>query len=164
MDPTLKSRLLQAKQTLNEWYDALNAAWKEAEDILISINLARNVVVHLYDEDPGEFGPYFPDRDKVLDPNSIKSDGWSHYLAFTNRGAEPWHICYVSVPTDLEWDNPYAGEWKPILECSAQIRMEAAAYLPKLLLAVVEEAEKLGSDVEGAVGLLKEAVAPFKAK
>jgi hypothetical protein len=161
MDPSLKARLLQAKQSLNQWYEQLNRTWQEAEDLLLSIHLGREVAVLLYDEDPGTFGHYHPEREGWNNADSIESDGWSHYLAVTKRLGD-WRLCYVSVPTGYDWDNDWVGEWKPIRECTKEIRVEAANDLPKLLAAVVAEAEKFGSEVEAAVGTLKEAVAPFK--
>ena len=163
MDHSLESRLLAAKQYLHDKYDALNRAWQEAEELVISLNVGREVVIHLYEEDPGSFGHFHPDREGWNDADSIESGSWTHYLAFTKRLGE-WRICYVSVPTGWEWNNDYAGEWKPILECSKEIRVDAANDLPKLLLAVIEEVEKIAGEAEDATRQLKSAIAPFRVR
>ncbi len=157
MDHPLKSRLLQAKQSLNDWYDALNRAWQEAEETIVSMNVGREVAVHLFDDEPEYV------RDPDTGDDIVASPVYSHYLAFLKHHGK-WQICYGTVPVGWDWCNEYVHSWKPIRECSKEQRVEAAEDLPRLLATVVEEAEKVSAEVEGAVGLLKEAVTPFKAR
>lgn len=163
MDHALKARLAAAKQSLHDKYDALNRAWQEAEEALVSLNVGRDVAVHLYDED-SDWTPPDPPREGWDVPNSLDSQEWSHYLAFTRRASNfrEWQICYVSVPVGFDWENLDVGDWRPIRECSKEIRVYAAEELPKLLMAVIEEAEKVAASVGAAAVQVQAAVLPFK--
>lgn len=166
MDSQLKERLLQAKQTLQKQYDDLNRAWKEAEELLVSINVGRAVAVHVYDEDGSDVVMMPPDDPPEDRPhynlaNHRDSLDHSHYLAFKKVDRQ-WRICYGSVPTGWDWDSPDINLYKPILDCRTEDRVHVAHFLPDLLAAVAAQAEKVAMEVQEAANTLKATIAPFK--
>lgn len=155
MNSTLKARLLQAKESLHGWYDALNQAWREAEEVITSLNVGRGVAVLIAEEEPEYDHP--PGSDQVVQINVPHCT----YLSFAKLHGH-WQLCLRVVPVEFDWDEEDHGSWNPVSQCSKEDRVRAAHHLPDLLAQVIAEAEKVAAEVEGAVGLLKEALTPFK--
>jgi len=152
MDPSLKERLQRAQRQLLEQYDELNAAWKEAESLLLSLHGGRDVAIIICEEDPDEVDH------REEEP---ESSGLIHYLTFSKEAGK-WGIYYVAAPNNTNWDNSTAyRDVKPILECCKEDRVMAAEVLPQLVEKVVEEAEKLIVEIERAAVTIKRAVSPL---
>ncbi len=66
-----------------------------------------------------------------------------------------WRICHA---IDHPCDGDYDPQWTPITECSVEVRVQAAKYLPQLKEAVVKSAETFIPKVDEAIGELKKAL------
>jgi hypothetical protein len=154
MHTPVQSRLLRAKQLLGESYDALNRAWQEAEDVIVSTNVGKAVAVYLCYEEQYECDPESGQQIRV-------SPGFDHYLGFLKH-AGSWQICYGRCLEGFDWWEEHCS-WRPIHQCSKEERVLAAKEIPQLLAAVVEEAEQVAAEVEAAVAVLNEAITPHKA-
>jgi hypothetical protein len=142
---TLDQRAKQAREQLFKRYDALNALWLKAEEEITKLHIPHSVT-YAYDSlDTDEFGL---NEGKVffvpcLGVQKIKGK---------------WRICvgsYYDYPDGRDSD----PEWTSIIECSAEIRVEAAEHLPGLRQKVVEEAEKFIPRVNKAIEALEKALA-----
>ena len=145
MSSNLGARLRNAKESLATWYDRLNAQWADAEKTLRSLNLSRIVWASFKRE------TYESD-----DPTCFRDV--EHYLAFLKQDGE-WRICYALG----EVGDPDSFSTRPVLECSLETRMMALEGLPKLLEAIVEEAEAESAKLEVALGGAAKSLASFKA-
>jgi len=145
MSDNLGARLRDAKEALSAWYDRLNAQWADAEITLRSLNLSQNV-----------WASFKGETWESDDGNHIR--GIEHCLAFVKQDGE-WRICYAVG----EVGDPDSFSRRPVLECSLEIRMMALEGLPKLLEAIVQEAEAESAQLEVALGAAAESLASFKA-
>jgi hypothetical protein len=145
MSDKLGARLRNAKESLSAWYDRLNAQWADAEKTLRSFNLSRNVWTSFKGETQ-ESGDGMYSRD------------FEHCLAFLKQDGE-WRICYAVG----EVGDPDSFSPRPVLDCSRESRMIALEGLPKLLEAIVLEAETESTELEVALGAAAESLASFKA-
>lgn len=145
MSDNLGARLRNAKESLAAWYERLNAQWVDAEKTLRSFNVPKGVWVAFKDEtDETADGKHWRDFERCL--------------AFMKRDGE-WRICYSFG----EVGDPDSHSLRPILDCSLEVRMLALDGLPKLLQAIVDEAETESAKLEGALGAAAESLASFKA-
>jgi len=151
------SPLLEAKKALGDSYERLNAAWRAAEEFLVSMHVGEEFHVNIYDEDEsddldiwkskeGIEGDYFPQR---------------HWLAFCRWGGK-WGLYYGMCSVVVS--EPYDGytSWRPILECTKEERLVAAEALPSLLDRALEAANQLRERVENAASVLNDALAKIK--
>ncbi|HEV7221890.1 MAG TPA: hypothetical protein VGN42_04265 [Pirellulales bacterium] len=154
MSDNLGARLRNAKESLSAWYDRLNTQWADAEKTLRSFNLSQDVwtsfKAETHESDDGT-----PSRD-VFSPTYSRDV--EHCLAFLKQDGE-WKICYaLGEVGDSDSYSP-----RPVRDCSLEVRMLALEGLPKLLHAIVEEAEAESTKLEVALGAAAESLASFKA-
>lgn len=154
MSENLGARLRNAKESLSAWYDRLNAQWADAEKTIRSFNISQNVWTTfksetLESEDREARGNFFA---------PVYSLEVEHCLGFLKQDSE-WRICYTvgEVGDPDSYSLP-----RPILDCSLEIRMMALDGLPKLLEAIVNEAESESAKLEVALGAAAESLASFK--
>ncbi|HUY92151.1 MAG TPA: hypothetical protein VMV10_25640 [Pirellulales bacterium] len=155
MSDNLGARLRNAKESLAAWYERLNAQWADAEKTLRSLNLSQNVWTSFKGESWESDGGT-PAND-VFSP--IYTRDFEHCLAFLKQDGE-WRICYSFGEAD---GDPDSHSPRPILDCSLEIRTLALEGLPKLLQAIVREAEAESGKLEAALGAAAESLASFKA-
>ncbi len=82
-----------------------------------------------------------------------------HSLAFMKYEGE-WRICYW--PRRIGDPDSYSP--RPILQCSLDDRKLALGGLPKLLEAIVQEAESEAANLETSLGAAAESLSSFKAE
>ena len=145
MSDNLGARLRDAKESLSVWYHRLNAQWADAEKTLRSFNLSQNVWAS------------FKSETQESD-DGVYSRDFEHCLAFLKQDGE-WRICYAVG----EVGDPDDYSPRPVLDCSLEIRRIALEGLPKLLEAIVDEAEAESYTLEVALGAAAEKLASFKA-
>jgi hypothetical protein len=133
---TLQERARNARKTLFSRYDQLNALWLQAEEQLTQLHIPRPVS-HKYAE--------YQDWDQ---PNGAIT---SKYLGLQKVKGK-WRICHGICE---EWCQP-EPYWTPIIECSAESRVEATKHLDGLRKAVVESAERFIPKVDEAINALAE--------
>ena len=139
---TLTQRAREARETLFQRYDQLNALWLEAEEQLRKFHIPHGIchVYEYYEPDPDRSGP---DANLCLGLQKVKGE---------------WRICHGCYRDDFP---PFEVEdWTPITECSAEIRVRAAQNLPGLREAVVESAEDFIPKVDDAITSLSEELKP----
>jgi len=69
-----------------------------------------------------------------------------------------WRICH-GVYADMHEGGP--DDWKPIMECSVEERVNAAPHIGKLRKKLVESAEKYVAKVDKAVAEMTTALEQF---
>jgi hypothetical protein len=139
---TLDQRAQQARTELFLRYDAINDLWRRAEEQLTKYHIPRPVFYEFPDD---------PDPEEDLEPG-IPGIQCLALAKFNGK----WRILFGCYP-DAE-DRRELGGWKPIVDCSAQERVEAAKHFPGFRLAVIESAEEFISEVDGAKQTLAEAL------
>jgi hypothetical protein len=133
---TFSERAEDVRETLFARYDELNALWLEAEEQLTKLHIPQPVCYSYakYDED-------------WRSPN----EGWIEECLGLQKVKGKWRICHAAY---RPWCEPEA-DWTPIIECSAQTRVEAARHLAGLRQAVVESAENFVPKVDDAIESLR---------
>jgi hypothetical protein len=139
---SLKERAREAQESTRSWYEQLNHELQEAEAVFASMNLPTNFGITIKSVEH-EWGPQVTTIDHCL---------W--YMKHDNR----WCFCYQWVRDG----DPEDATTKPVLECTAQERIDALRSVPQLLERAVQEAERVASQIEQALGAAREALAPFK--
>jgi len=137
---TLDQRAEIARKELFARYDQLNALWIKAEERLTKYHIPHAV----------EFN-YCSYR---IDYNDPSAGEMLDYLSLQKVKGK-WRICFGSC----YYLGPGPSEWTPIVDCSAEIRVNAAKYLPGLETAVVESAERFIPRVDSAIRALIHALA-----
>lgn len=126
-------------QTLQVKFDELNKLWSKAEAQLRRIPIPVEVSICYRTEKAwGE----------EIEPDAgfqIRS-----FLGFTKLG-DGWRICFGEA--DDCCPRPEM-EWKPIADCSAEIRLEAIPHLNALREQVIEEAAAYVGTLETAISNL----------
>jgi hypothetical protein len=135
---TLDKRAQKVRRDLFDRYDQLNALWLKAEEQLKQNHIPR---MSYYD---------FPESPADLDSNGNR---WTQSIALWKVKGE-WRICYGTHP---DFD-PGMLEWKPIVECSAEVRVEAVKHLRGLQKAAIDSAETFIPEVDSAIKQLSEAI------
>jgi hypothetical protein len=123
-------------EALNQGFEELNEAWKQAEATLKKFHLPDNVwiISHSEWDDPAE------------------PRGQFHYLLGYVWYRGTWRICH---DTDYDCHPDEPRDWKPITECSADVRVKAAPQFAKLHEKVVEAAQAYVPVVKSAADELK---------
>ncbi|MBI3468597.1 MAG: hypothetical protein HY000_36810 [Planctomycetes bacterium] len=136
---SLNERAQRARKVLFDRYDQINALWLKAEEQIVQFHIPRPVCYGYHTE--CEFTPCGeqPVVEHCLGVQKVKGK---------------WRICYGTYP--YNW--PADPDWKPITECSAEVRTAAAKHLPNLRQAVVECAEKFIAVADDAIEELEQFV------
>jgi hypothetical protein len=125
-------RQQQVVEALGKRYKQLNALWEAAEASLKKIPIPLDVPLLLksYDADPARPG------------EQIRT-----YLGFV-RSKGGWRICYC---TEHDGFPQYDNDWKPITECSVDIRLEAVPRIGELRELVLKKAEECVPTLDKAI-------------
>jgi hypothetical protein len=138
MATSLDSRAEKARTALFERYDQLNALWDTAEKQITKFHIPRPVC---YEYDSlCHFDPQFgeePYGGICLGVQKVKGE---------------WRICHGYYHYNDPNDD---HDWKPISECSAEIRVSAVDHIAELRQRVVETAEKFIPLVDTAIETLR---------
>ncbi len=145
MSDNLGARLRDAKESHSAWLGRLNAQWADAEKTVRSFNLSQKVWAS------------FKSETQESD-DGVYSRDFEHCLVLLKHDGE-WRICYAVGETG----DPNSFSPRPILDCSLECRTMGLEGLPKLLEAIVDEAEKESAKLEVALGAAAESLASFKA-
>lgn len=132
----------QVVAELTTSYKELAALWEEAEERLRKFHIPVDVYIRYDSEDMcGEDSPLHP------------IDRIHSYLGFVRYG-RGWRICFCA---NADNHPEYDFQWKPIVDCRVDIRLEAFPHIDKLR----DEVEKAAKDW---VPKLKEALTSFRDK
>lgn len=110
---------------LGKRYKALNQLWENAEADLKEIPVPVDV-------------PYRYKSVSVDEPHEPRGFEMHFYIGFV-KSKGGWRICHG---TQHDGYPEYDYDWKPITECSVDIRLEAAPHINKLRERVLEKAEE----------------------
>lgn len=129
-----KSDLQKMKiiEALNQRYQELNKLWEKAEAELKEIPIPLDVEIS-YKYEPAD--PHEPDGYQI-----------NYHLGFV-RSKGGWRICYGSTH---DGNYPDYG-WKPITECSMDIRLEAVPHISALRKRVLKAAEECVPKLDKAI-------------
>jgi len=136
----LAKRAEQARRVLFERYDQLNALWLEAEKQLSKFHIPCPVCYEYATDEEYSGQHYCPVIGHCLGLQKVKGQ---------------WRICYGTYFYPAPEED---SGWKPITECSAEVRVSAASHLPRFRERVVESAEEFIPKVDKAITELKEAL------
>lgn len=132
---TLERSEAQISEALNAQYEKLSKAWKKCETRAKKLMVPHDVDVH--------FDPW-------LAPDGRE---YCSRLGLVKLSGE-WKICFGP-----EYFDPQTGEdgvdWRPVLDCSFDIRVKAVEYFPELM-------EKLKREAAKAITLIDEAIAKLE--
>ena len=136
---TLSQRAEKAREALFGRYDQLNSLWMRAQEELTKLHIPRPVSYS-----------YRSYKEDYYDP-STQVD----FCLGIQKIKGKWGICHA---IDHPCDGDYDPEWTPIAECSVEVRVQAAKYVPQLKEAVVKSAETFIATVDEAIGELNNAL------
>lgn len=131
---TLEQRAEKARKELFARYDQLNSLWQKAEE--------QFAIFHI----PHATYYEFPD-----DPNVCRDPMEGDQALGVEKIGGKWRITYASYPPG----EPQEGTWRPIVECSAETRVQAVKHLAGLRRTVVESAEAFIARVDAAIDSLQ---------
>ena len=132
--PDRDEREKQVIKALSGRYDELEALWEEAEKDLKRFRVPHEVH-HRY-------------KQFVETRNGLS---WDYFLGFLRYGKD-WRICHC-VFCD-RCDDEF--EWKPVVECTVDVRLETVPHFAELRKKVVEAAEKFVPKLEKAIASFRE--------
>jgi hypothetical protein len=93
--------------------------------------------------------------DSYQDTDPATGQPWgehsSHVGMIKLRGA--WRLCYADHHLSYQQEEPEL-DWKPLVEGSIEIRIEAAKHIEKLMQEIVNAKEKLIPEIEQAIASL----------
>jgi hypothetical protein len=136
------SRISEANRAQTHHLDQLNKCWVEAEERLRTLNVGHDLVVH--------------HRYEETDHPSPVAAEFECKLGF-RKLAKGWCICYGIGPTMLEWwEHPWG--WTPILECSQDVRKQAAHLMKSLIQEAEAAAERSRQEAAEASAAIQEAL------
>jgi hypothetical protein len=137
-------------EALASRYDWLNRLWADAEARLKAMQVPRYVWI-VY-------------KEQNVDPDEVYSECRCECLGLVRVRGE-WRLCigqWYRNEYDLQPSDPdQPTDWKPVLDCSVEERVEAAPHIGKLREAVVESAEQFIVRVDDAVAHLTKALEQF---
>jgi hypothetical protein len=129
---TLTDRAEAAQKALFGRYDRLNEKLKLAEGRLTSRHIPHVVGV-----------VYRTQEDDCNNPGLA----WDRYCIGLAKIKGEWRLCHgVTDDQDQNWP-----DWKPLVDCSAEDRVNSAPHLAKLEAKLVEAAEKFVPKVDKAL-------------
>ena len=126
----------QIIEALTGRYDQIEALWNKAEEDLKRFRIPH-AVEHCYASD---------------------YEGYpTHYSLVWMRYGKGWRICHEvrTAYSEIDEKHPDECEWKPIIECSLDVRLAMIPHFEALRKKVIEAAEK-------AVPTLDEAISSFR--
>ncbi|MFO0821529.1 MAG: hypothetical protein U0792_00030 [Gemmataceae bacterium] len=131
------ARKRQVAEALNARYKELNKLWEQAEADLKELPIPVDVQI-VY---------------KSVDADSERpGEAQIHYHLGFCRSKGGWRICF-----DTSHDNfpQYDFDWKPITECSVDIRLEAVPHIGTLRDKVLKAAEECVPTLDKAIADLR---------
>ncbi|HYV38454.1 MAG TPA: hypothetical protein VE988_22410 [Gemmataceae bacterium] len=134
---TLNEHAQKVRKELFARYDGVNILWRRAEEQLTKHHIPRAVYYELPDDPDAEPDPMAGIQCLAVEKVNGK-----------------WRITYGCYP----YGEPALGDWKPIVECCAETRVEAAKHFTGLRLAVIKSAEDFIAEVDAASRQLAEAI------
>lgn len=129
----MPGRPSSARQTLQEFYEQLSRKWRQAEDLLLSLEVPESVAVPI----------------KSVASEFPGSSRCRHELGFIRHYGR-WGICY-GVGDE---DDPQNRYWTSIHRCSIEQRVEATRVFPELRDRVLQAAERYAETVAEALAVL----------
>jgi hypothetical protein len=127
-------------------FDELNDLWSKAEKQLKRIPIPVDVSVR-YKSVKASDDPEYDNGERI-----------HSYLGFV-KWSRQWRICYGE---DHDRYPEMEVQWKPVADCSADIRIEAVPHLSKLREAVLAKASDCLGMLDTAIAKLSSTVADWK--
>jgi hypothetical protein len=133
-------------QILHVKFEELNSLLERAEKHLKRIPIPQDVTIRYKSElaDP--------------DPQTSTGDEIHSYLGFVKFG-RGWRLCYGQ---DHDGFPECPLVWKPVTDCSSDVRLEAVPHLTVLRDAVLAEAGKCVGALDEAIGKLSSTLADWE--
>jgi hypothetical protein len=132
----LDKKNLEVRKSLEERLNRLNALWEQVEEKLVGLQTPRHVSIVYASQTNPETG------------ETVES-----MLALEKIGGN-WRLCH-----GIYFENdPYELAWKPITDCSAEIRVDAAQQVSKLKEQIVRTAEEFLPKIDNAISSLDKAL------
>jgi hypothetical protein len=122
----------------------LTAVWDDAEKRLRKLHVPVEGHVCYKSEDV-----FHNDRPEHPTGAQIHS-----YLGFVKFGSG-WRICYCRNHDDFP---EYDWEWKPVVDCTYDVRLEAFPHFEKLLAEVIKKAEECIPKLDNAIAAFRKIV------
>lgn len=119
-------------------YDAIEALWNEAEEDLKSFRIPHDVL--------------YPYRTEISEDE--RNPAYIYYLGFVRYG-KGWRICHGSRDDYPLTPDDHDFGWKPIIECTLDVRVETFDHFAGLRKKVIESAVN-------AIPRLDEKIARFR--
>jgi hypothetical protein len=129
-------------EALDSRFKVLNKLWEDAEAELRQIPMPEDVV-------PKHF------KSISLDPpNEPRGDSLYYFLGFV-KSKGGWRICVGALyeVSSQPPDDDY--HWKPITECSLDVRVECVPHIGKLYQEVLKKAEACVPKLDEAIDALR---------
>jgi hypothetical protein len=123
---------LEVRESLEERLNRLNALWEQIEEKLIALQTPRQVSV-VYDSQTN------PETGEII-----------HSMLGLAKIGGNWRLCHDF----LHDSDPFESNWKPITDCSAEIRVEAAQHVTKLKEEIIRTAEEFLPKIDNAIASL----------
>ena len=139
---SLLTRDRLVNETLANRYDRLSQLWAEAEKKLKALKPPHPVWI--------EYGH------ELMDPPEHSPQSWK-LLALTKFNGN-WRICHATNDSMNDSGSGSVFDLHPLVECSAQIRIEAVKHIRELHLAIVRAKEEYIHQADEAVKELAQAV------
>jgi hypothetical protein len=137
---TLDKRNEEINKALESRFTQLNSAIEAHEQNLKQMMVPKDTWI-IYD-------PY-------EDVDSVSGQPWGEHRPHVGmiklRGA--WRLCYADHYVSYQHDEGDV-DWKPLVEASIEIRIEASKQIGKLREAIVKAKEALIPEIEEAIAML----------
>lgn len=118
--------------------DKLNELWQAMEGKLLGMQPPRQICCHYFD--------HHDEDDDVVE---------RLFLGIQRHGSK-WRVCHAIVPGSTK--EPEAKDWKPITDCSIEIRVKAADHVHRLEYHVTQTGKRFIPDLDRAITKLEKAI------
>jgi hypothetical protein len=142
-EPQPDQRKKQVVEALSKRYKELNELWEAAEDDLKQVPVPVDVFVCYKSEIADPHNDPLGERDQIHDN-----------LGFV-RSKGGWRICHGNSHDGFP---DYEIDWKPITECSVDLRLEAVPHIGELRERVLKAAEECVPKLDKAIADLRSTV------
>jgi hypothetical protein len=138
-EPQADRRKKQVVEALGKRYRELNNLWENAENDLKQIPI------------PVDVSYCYKSISADKDHHQPRGEMIHSYLGFV-KSKGGWRICYGSSHDGFP---EHDLDWKPITECSVDLRLEAVPYTGKLREVVLKAAEECVPKLDAAIADLR---------
>ena len=141
---TIDERNLEINKALESRFTQLNSAIEAHEQKLKEMMVPKDIffIYDSYQEEDPQSGQPFGEHQSFIGLIKLRS---------------AWRLCHADHYLSYQHPEPDV-DWKPLVEASFEVRIEACKHIEKLRETIVQTKESLAPEVEKVIALLAQSL------